>query len=213
METVNERNGTDSTSRLPLSTYSVKTSTTASTTLTTTSKTAFQEHPPAQSLQQQSPLQKQIRQDPQPLGFDKNDASTFTYQTDKSEVTVLDIKALVQSALEQAKVDPEVVYAAAQLVLLANQDRNNGYFVDANSTGILDVTANRPSAMSLSNLLLPDEADWTRFVCVSDTHNKVSLETYNVPEGDVLLHSGDLTEVGKLVQIEAAIDWIKSLPH
>lgn len=159
METVNERSGSDSTSRLPLSTYSVKASTTASTTLTTASKTAFQEHPPAPSLQQQlPPLQKQIKQDPQPLGFDKNDASTYTYQTDRSEVTVLDIKALVESALEQAKVDPEVVYAAAQLVLLANQDRNSGYFVDANSTGILDVTANRPSAMSLSNLLLPDEA-------------------------------------------------------
>ncbi|CAG8802489.1 11783_t:CDS:1, partial [Racocetra persica] len=157
METVNERNGSDSTSRLPISTYSVKASTTASTTLTT-SKATFQEQPPAPSLQQQlPPLQKQIRQDPQPFGFDK-DVSTYTYQTERSEVTVLDIKALVESALEQAKFDPEVVYAAAQLVLLANQDRNNGYFIDPNSTGILDVTANRPSAMSLSNLLLPDEA-------------------------------------------------------
>ncbi|CAG8600774.1 1378_t:CDS:2 [Cetraspora pellucida] len=55
--------------------------------------------------------------------------------------------------------------------------------------------------------------DWTRFVCVSDTHNKVSLETYHVPEGDVLLHSGDLTEVGKLDQIKTAVNWIKSLPH
>ncbi|CAG8716960.1 9645_t:CDS:1, partial [Racocetra fulgida] len=144
METVNERNGSDSTSRLPISTYSVKASTTASTTLTT-SKATFQEQPPAPSLQQQlPPLQKQIRQDPQPFGFDKNDVSTYTYPTDRSEVTVLDIKALVESALEQAKFDPEVVYAAAQLVLLANQDRNNGYFIDSNSTGILDVTANRP---------------------------------------------------------------------
>ncbi|CAG8842609.1 8425_t:CDS:2, partial [Racocetra persica] len=51
--------------------------------------------------------------------------------------------------------------------------------------------------------------NWTRFVCVSDTHNKVSLKTYHVPEGDVL----HLTEVGKLDQIKTAVCWIKSLPH
>ncbi|CAG8771227.1 13549_t:CDS:2, partial [Racocetra fulgida] len=54
--------------------------------------------------------------------------------------------------------------------------------------------------------------NWTRFVCVSDTHNKVSLKTYHVPEGDVLLHSGDLTEVGKLDQIKTAVCWIKNKP-
>jgi hypothetical protein len=32
-------------------------------------------------------------------------------------------------------------------------------------------------------------ASWTRFVCISDTH----CNTFEVPEGDVLLHAGDLT--------------------
>ncbi|CAG8439322.1 21275_t:CDS:2 [Rhizophagus irregularis] len=63
------------------------------------------------------------------------------------------------SSSPQAKVDPEVVRAAAQLFVLANQARNHGYLVDANSN-VVDVTAaNRSSAMSLSNLLLPDEAN------------------------------------------------------
>ncbi|RIB13944.1 Metallo-dependent phosphatase-like protein [Gigaspora rosea] len=73
---------------------------------------------------------------------------------------------------------------------------------------------NLPEHLYISSKI-PDKPapDWTRFVCVSDTHNKVSLKTYNVPEGDVLIHSGDLTEVGKLDQIKTAVDWIKSLPH
>ncbi|CAI2184939.1 10398_t:CDS:2 [Funneliformis geosporum] len=63
-----------------------------------------------------------------------------------------------QSALAQAKVDPEVVWAAAHLFILSNQARNN-YLVDSNSN-VVDVSAaNRSSAMSLSNLLLPDEAN------------------------------------------------------
>ncbi|CAG8598314.1 7514_t:CDS:2 [Acaulospora morrowiae] len=80
-----------------------------------------------------------------------------SYQSEKSGFSVLDIKALVESALEQANFEPEVVYAAAQLLLLSNPDTNGGYFVDS-SSGILDVASNRPSAMSLSNLLLPDDA-------------------------------------------------------
>ncbi|CAI2185831.1 18658_t:CDS:2 [Funneliformis geosporum] len=70
----------------------------------------------------------------------------------------LEINALVESALAQAKVDPEVVWAAAHLFILSNQARNN-YLVDSNSN-VVDVSAaNRSSAMSLSNLLLPDEAN------------------------------------------------------
>jgi hypothetical protein len=38
---------------------------------------------------------------------------------------------------------------------------------------------------------------WTRFVCLSDTH----CEECPVPDGDVLLHSGDLTDTGELQEV------------
>lgn len=60
-----------------------------------------------------------------------------------------------------------------------------------------------------SSLEPPPSADWTRFVCISDTHGS----TFDVPAGDVLLHSGDLTRDGDLSQFETTMSWLYSLPH
>jgi hypothetical protein len=54
----------------------------------------------------------------------------------------------------------------------------------------------------------PSDA-WTRFVCVSDTHARA----FPVPPGDVLLHGGDLTEVGRLDEFRATVEWLRELPH
>ncbi|KAA1474844.1 Metallo-dependent phosphatase [Dentipellis sp. KUC8613] len=51
--------------------------------------------------------------------------------------------------------------------------------------------------------------DWTRFVCISDTHSR----TFPVPSGDVLLHSGDLSSWGTIPQLKVTIDWLESLDH
>lgn len=51
--------------------------------------------------------------------------------------------------------------------------------------------------------------DWTRFVCLSDTHNN----EFPVPPGDILIHSGDLTNVGTYGELEAAVKWLGGLPH
>ncbi|KAF8159018.1 Metallo-dependent phosphatase-like protein [Pholiota molesta] len=51
--------------------------------------------------------------------------------------------------------------------------------------------------------------EWTRFVCISDTH----AHAFAVPDGDVLLHSGDLTNTGTLREFEKTMDWLYSLPH
>lgn len=40
----------------------------------------------------------------------------------------------------------------------------------------------------------PAAARRTRIVCVSDTHNS----TVSLPQGDVLIHAGDLTTQGSL---------------
>ncbi|KAG8824530.1 hypothetical protein FRC19_001598 [Serendipita sp. 401] len=50
---------------------------------------------------------------------------------------------------------------------------------------------------------------WTRFICMSDTH----CNTFEVPEGDVLLHSGDLTHSGRFKHLEHTAAWLKELPH
>lgn len=56
---------------------------------------------------------------------------------------------------------------------------------------------------------VPDPETWTRFVCISDTHNR----KFDVPWGDVLLHSGDLTQTGKYEEFQETMEWLCSLPH
>ena len=51
--------------------------------------------------------------------------------------------------------------------------------------------------------------DTIRVICISDTHNS----TPPVPDGDILIHAGDLTENGTLSELQAHIDWLSSLPH
>jgi Icc-related predicted phosphoesterase len=50
-----------------------------------------------------------------------------------------------------------------------------------------------------------------KIVCISDTHN--CNERINVPEGDILIHSGDATTVGNAKQIVEFNDWFANLPH
>jgi len=49
---------------------------------------------------------------------------------------------------------------------------------------------------------------WTRFVCISDTHNRTPV----VPDGDVLLHAGDIS-AGVPNSMKSMFDWLRSLPH
>ncbi|KIJ14274.1 hypothetical protein PAXINDRAFT_176827 [Paxillus involutus ATCC 200175] len=50
---------------------------------------------------------------------------------------------------------------------------------------------------------------YTRFVCLSDTHSA----TFEVPDGDVLLHSGDLSNHGSYSELDVTMKWLKELPH
>ncbi|KAJ3041630.1 hypothetical protein HDV00_008907 [Rhizophlyctis rosea] len=49
----------------------------------------------------------------------------------------------------------------------------------------------------------------TRFVCISDTHNN----TFDVPNGDVLIHCGDMTNLGTYAELALQAKWLESLPH
>ncbi|KAI9732624.1 MAG: hypothetical protein M1834_003960 [Cirrosporium novae-zelandiae] len=56
----------------------------------------------------------------------------------------------------------------------------------------------------------PRDNSRLRVVCISDTH----CETLqSVPPGDILIHSGDLTNAGNTYELQAHIDWLKTLPH
>ena len=49
-----------------------------------------------------------------------------------------------------------------------------------------------------------------RFVCVSDTHNASPLDgAFKLPKGDVLIHAGDLTNQGTLLELTRSVDWIE----
>ena len=46
-------------------------------------------------------------------------------------------------------------------------------------------------------------------VCISDTHNSQPT----LPDGDVLIHAGDLTQSGTFEELQRAISWISAQPH
>ncbi|KAG9085352.1 Cyclin-dependent kinase catalytic subunit [Ceratobasidium sp. 370] len=48
-----------------------------------------------------------------------------------------------------------------------------------------------------------------RVVCISDTHGAEP----SVPNGDILIHAGDMTMTGSANQLRSAVEWISSLPH
>ena len=48
-----------------------------------------------------------------------------------------------------------------------------------------------------------------RVICISDTHCKKRA----IPNGDLLIHAGDLSNAGTVTEIQEQIDWLKSLPH
>lgn len=50
-----------------------------------------------------------------------------------------------------------------------------------------------------------------KIVCLSDTHTMGAQ--IQVPDGDVLVHSGDHTMNGRRAQIEKAMRWLSGLPH
>ncbi len=58
-------------------------------------------------------------------------------------------------------------------------------------------------------LQTPDPSSSIRLTCVSDTHAKKAV----IPDGDVLIHAGDLANQGTAAEIQDQIDWMASLPH
>lgn len=56
---------------------------------------------------------------------------------------------------------------------------------------------------------LPPSSLPVSVVCISDTHNTQP----EIPDGDLLLHAGDLTKYGSFEELQAQLTWLNSLPH
>lgn len=50
-----------------------------------------------------------------------------------------------------------------------------------------------------------------RIVCISDTHN--CNDQITVPDGDILIHSGDATITGTVEEVTRFNEWFSNLPH
>jgi len=49
-----------------------------------------------------------------------------------------------------------------------------------------------------------------KIVCISDTH---TYDNFTVPDGDILLHAGDISFRGTFPEMNRAMRWLGSLPH
>jgi Icc-related predicted phosphoesterase len=52
-----------------------------------------------------------------------------------------------------------------------------------------------------------------RIVCVSDTHNHSPGEGFKLPDGDILIFAGDLTNQGSFNELTKARDWLSQAQH
>jgi Icc-related predicted phosphoesterase len=52
-----------------------------------------------------------------------------------------------------------------------------------------------------------------RIVCISDTHNAAPGEGYTLPEGDILIHAGDLTNNGQPSELIKALKWLREAKY
>jgi len=66
--------------------------------------------------------------------------------------------------------------------------------------------------LRLDTSTLPDEHH-VRFVCISDTHEKLGELLPLIPDGDVLIHCGDFTQYGDEAKIRKFNEQMGSLPH
>ena len=48
-----------------------------------------------------------------------------------------------------------------------------------------------------------------KIICISDTHSTRP----NIPDGDILLHAGDLTNNGTFLELQDQLHWLNALPH
>lgn len=64
---------------------------------------------------------------------------------------------------------------------------------------------------SFTTSIAPKKNGCVRFVLISDTH--CETEKLNLPEGDILLHAGDFTNVGRASEVEQFNSFLEGEKH
>ena len=66
-----------------------------------------------------------------------------------------------------------------------------------------------------ANLPLPTSTTRKlRLVCISDTHNSSPLDgAFRIPNGDILIHAGDMTNQASFPELNRTIKWLCAEPH
>ena len=59
----------------------------------------------------------------------------------------------------------------------------------------------------------PKPPGHTRFVCISDTHNRTDKIGHAIPDGDILIHAGDFTNFGSRDQVVHFNNFLSTLNH
>ena len=75
-----------------------------------------------------------------------------------------------------------------------------------------EASAVKGGAMYLCGAPVEQPPDVIRFVCVSDTHGR-HRKIGSLPPADVLLHAGDITNVGELDQLQDFSKWLGEQSH
>ena len=53
-----------------------------------------------------------------------------------------------------------------------------------------------------------------KIVCISDTHGRTDEKDFpEIPDGDILLHAGDISQQGNWDHVSQFNDWLGTLPH
>ena len=52
-----------------------------------------------------------------------------------------------------------------------------------------------------------------KIICISDTHGKHEQLNYDLPEGDMIIHAGDISNVGRIDEINQFTQWFSNLPY
>lgn len=65
--------------------------------------------------------------------------------------------------------------------------------------------------MRVETITSADNQKSLKLVCISDTHGM--HQNLKIPDGDVLIHAGDITMKGEKYQMLDFDSWLGSLPH
>lgn len=86
-----------------------------------------------------------------------------------------------------------------------------------NQTEVWTVIRSKAESSEISTVyptFAPKQEGMLRVVTISDTHEKQGdLAVEDVPEGDILIHAGDITLKGAPEQYRRFRQWIGQLPH